>query len=156
MCRCSADWMFRSTSANINIPSLVEVMVPRTHFWTFKLPRDSSHDIYSVGSTHSDTDATQATTIGCVGVGTNQQYSRIGIVLQNDLCTERDIQSGTYFRSLKDCWGAEWCKEPICSIITSVHCTWWMIPEPGFQKPTPYLAAAVARKLYTSSFTSCV
>lgn len=30
-----------------------------------------------------------------------------------------------------------------------------MIPDPGFQKPTPYLAAAVARKLYTSSFTSC-
>ncbi len=29
--------------------------------------------------------------------------------------------------------------------------TWWMIPEPGFQKPTPYLAPAVARKSYTST-----
>ena len=38
----------------------------------------------------------------------------------------------------------------------SVYSTWWMMPEPGFQKPTPYLAAEVARKLYTSWFTSCV
>lgn len=38
------------------------------------------------------------------------------------------------------------------SILTN-H-TWWIIPEPGFQKPTPYLAPAVARKLYTSWFTS--
>lgn len=30
-----------------------------------------------------------------------------------------------------------------------------MIPEPGRQKPTPYLAPAVARKLYTSWFMSC-
>lgn len=31
-----------------------------------------------------------------------------------------------------------------------------MIPDPGFQKPTPYFAAAVERKLYTSSFISCI
>lgn len=29
-----------------------------------------------------------------------------------------------------------------------------MIPDPGFQNPTPYLAPAVARKLYTSWFIS--
>lgn len=28
--------------------------------------------------------------------------------------------------------------------------TWWMMPEPGFQKPMPYLAPAEARKSYTS------
>ena len=28
--------------------------------------------------------------------------------------------------------------------------TWWMMPEPGFQKPMPYLAPADDRKSYTS------
>jgi hypothetical protein len=28
-----------------------------------------------------------------------------------------------------------------------------MMPLPGFQKPTPYFAPAVDRKLYTSAFT---
>jgi hypothetical protein len=28
-----------------------------------------------------------------------------------------------------------------------------MMPLPGFQKPTPYLAPAVARKAYTSALT---
>lgn len=30
--------------------------------------------------------------------------------------------------------------------------TWWMMPEPGFQKPMPYLAPADDRKSYTSLF----
>ena len=29
-----------------------------------------------------------------------------------------------------------------------------MIPDPGFQKPMPYLALTVRRKSYTSEFTS--
>lgn len=38
-----------------------------------------------------------------------------------------------------------------------VHGTWWMMPEPGFQNPMPYLAPAEARKSYTSlfCFTAC-
>lgn len=72
--------------------------MPRTHFGTLELPRDSSHDIHSISSTHSNTDGTQATAIGSVGVCTNQHHSRIGIVLQDDLAKERDIsQSVTHF-----------------------------------------------------------
>lgn len=65
----------------------------RTHFRTLELPRDSSHDIHSVSSTHANTDGTQATAIGSVGVGTNQHHSRISIILQDDLSKERDNHS---------------------------------------------------------------
>lgn len=33
--------------------------------------------------------------------------------------------------------------------------TWWMIPLPGFQNPTPYLALTVDRNSYTSLLISC-
>lgn len=69
----------------------------RTHIRTLELPRDSSHDINGVSSTHSNTDGTQATTIGSVGVCTNQHHSRIGIILQDDLSRERDVQSRLHF-----------------------------------------------------------
>lgn len=68
-------------------------MMQITHFGTLELPGDSSHDIHSVSSTHSDTDATQSAAIGCVGVCTNQHHSRIGIVLQDDLSEESNIHS---------------------------------------------------------------
>lgn len=70
-------------------------MMLRTHIGTLELPGDSSHDIHSVGSTHSDTDGAQATAIRCVGICTNQQHSRIGIVLQDDLL--KKSESVTHF-----------------------------------------------------------
>lgn len=81
----------------------------KTHFRTFELPRDSSHDIHGVSSTHSNTDGTQATAIGSVGVCTNQHHSRIGVILQDDLSKERDIhsQSQSFLLGLKislDCF----------------------------------------------------
>lgn len=66
-------------------------MMLRTHFGALELPWDSGHHIHSISSTHSDADGTQATTIGGVGVCTNQHYSRVGVVLQDDLVRERDI-----------------------------------------------------------------
>ena len=36
-----------------------------------------------------------------------------------------------------------------------VRKTWWMMPLPGFQNPTPYLAPADDKKWYTSELTSC-
>jgi hypothetical protein len=43
--------------------------------------------------------------------------------------------------------------QPLNTTLDSTQ-TWWMMPLPGFQKPTPYLAPAVDRKLYTSLLTS--
>ncbi len=39
-----------------------------------------------------------------------------------------------------------------CSDIAVLGRAWWMMPEPGFQKPMPYLAPADDRKSYTSLF----
>lgn len=64
-------------------------MKPRTHFGALELPRDSSHDIDSISSTYSNTNAAQTASIGCVGVSSNQHHSRIRIILQDDLHTEK-------------------------------------------------------------------
>lgn len=73
----------------------------KTHFRTLELPRDSSHDIYGVSSTHSNTDGTQATAIRSVGVCTNQHHSRIGIILQDDLSKERHNHSESHIFPLR-------------------------------------------------------
>lgn len=64
-----------------------------THFGTFELPWDTSHDIYSICSTHSNTDAPQAPTVRCVGVCTNQHYSWVGIILQNNLSQRSSMRN---------------------------------------------------------------
>lgn len=76
-----------------------------TNFGTFELPGDSSHDIHSVCSTHSYTDAPEATAIGSVGVCTNQHHTRIGIVLQDNLVFTVQGHSGSldYYRFIIDC-----------------------------------------------------
>lgn len=42
---------------------------------------------------------------------------------------------------------------PLCHATKGVairdELTWWMMPDPGFQNPMPYLAPADARKSYT-------
>lgn len=58
---------------------------PKIYIRTFELPRDSSHDVHSISSTNSYTDATQTTTVRSVGVSADQHHSRIGVVLQNNL-----------------------------------------------------------------------
>jgi hypothetical protein len=43
-----------------------------------------------------------------------------------------------------------WLSVPIIIPPGKAYCsstTWWMIPEPGFQNPMPYLADTVRRKL---------
>jgi hypothetical protein len=50
-----------------------------------------------------------------------------------------------------------WLSVPIIIPPGNAYCsstTWWMIPEPGFQKPMPYFAETVRRNSYTSEFTS--
>ena len=50
-----------------------------------------------------------------------------------------------------------WLSVPIIIPPGNAYCsstTWWMIPEPGFQKPMPYFADTVRRNSYTSEFTS--
>lgn len=33
--------------------------------------------------------------------------------------------------------------------VYALELTWWIMPDPGFQNPMPYLAPADARKSYT-------
>ena len=50
-----------------------------------------------------------------------------------------------------------WLSVPIIIPPGNAYCsstTWWMMPEPGFQKPMPYFAETVRRNSYTSEFTS--
>src|SRR6476620_1479543 len=50
-----------------------------------------------------------------------------------------------------------WLSVPIIIPPGNAYCsstTWWMMPEPGFQKPMPYLALTDRKNSYTSEFTS--
>ena len=50
-----------------------------------------------------------------------------------------------------------WLSVPTIIPPGNAYCsstTWWMIPEPGFQKPRPNFADTVLRKSYTSEFVS--
>ncbi len=50
-----------------------------------------------------------------------------------------------------------WLSVPIIIPPGNAYCsrtTWWMIPEPGFQKPMPYFAETVRRNSYTSELAS--
>src|SRR5262249_3933108 len=50
-----------------------------------------------------------------------------------------------------------WLSVPIIIPPGKAYCsstTWWMIPEPGFQNPMPYLEETVRRNSYTSELAS--
>jgi len=50
-----------------------------------------------------------------------------------------------------------WLSVPIIIPPGKAYCsstTWWMMPEPGFQKPSPYFADTLRRNSYTSEFWS--
>ena len=50
-----------------------------------------------------------------------------------------------------------WLSVPIIIPPGNAYCsstTWWMIPDPGFQKPMPYFAETVRRNSYTSELAS--
>lgn len=58
---------------------------PIPHLGALQLPGDPSHDVHSISTPNSNADATQATTIGGMGISANQKNSRVCIVFQNDL-----------------------------------------------------------------------
>lgn len=89
-----------------------------------KLPGDVGHDVDSVGSTNTACNHTETTSVGRVRVGTDHHQTGDGVVFKDDLVATR-------VSSCTSC----------CS-----HDQTYMIPDPGFQKPMPYLAQAVARK----------
>ena len=50
-----------------------------------------------------------------------------------------------------------WLSVPIIMPPGKAYCsstTWWMMPEPGFQNPMPYLADTDSKKSYTSALVS--
>ena len=65
-----------------------------------------------------------------VRVGTDHKPTRESVVLEDDLPKSPRQYPPVFARHRTGLFGL----------------TWWMIPEPGFQKPIPYLAEAVARK----------
>lgn len=60
-------------------------MRSRANLGALEFPRDSCHDIHGVGSSHSDANGAQPTTVGRVGVCADQHRSRVGVVLEDDL-----------------------------------------------------------------------
>lgn len=55
------------------------------HFWTFQFPRNISHYVDSISTSNTNTDATEATTVDCVTVSTDQQTSRIHVIFKQNL-----------------------------------------------------------------------
>lgn len=51
----------------------------------FEFPGNSCHDINCISSTNTNTDPTQATTIGGMGICADKHDARIGVVLKDNL-----------------------------------------------------------------------
>lgn len=102
-----------------------------------ELPGKVGDNVDGVSSTDTDGDHAKTTSVGRVRVGTDHETSGERVVLEDDLRAREEAGPGqsSGSRGGHDGDGLGKAKR-----------TWWMIPEPGFQKPMPYLAVQVARK----------
>lgn len=100
----------------------LSVEVDTDNLGGFEFPRDVGHDINSVGSSDTTSDHTETTSVGGVGIGTNHHETGNSVVFENDLVAASQLEL---------CFKSKYT---------------YMIPDPGFQKPIPYLAQAVAKK----------
>lgn len=80
-----------------------------TNLWTFQLPGDSCHNIYSICSSNANADGTKAASIWCVGVCANEHHSWVGVVLQDDLWMHENLHFACSYNficreSIKNRW----------------------------------------------------